>query len=119
MSSTILSKAYKNWVEITLNRPDRLNSFNEEMHLALRAELERARDSGARAILLTGSGRAFCAGQEHRAAGRSGLAPVARFADAPTYLDPQRHPGTLRRIRRHRSARAAPGHGFDPESRER
>lgn len=64
MSSTILSKTNKNWVEITLNRPDRLNSFNEEMHLALRAELERARDSGARAILLTGSGRGFCAGQD-------------------------------------------------------
>lgn len=64
MSSTILSNTYKNWVEITLNRPDRLNSFNEEMHLALRAELECARDFGARAILLTGSGRGFCAGQD-------------------------------------------------------
>ena len=64
MSDTILTQAHENWVEITLNRPDRLNSFNNEMHLALRAELETARDKGARAILLTGAGRGFCAGQD-------------------------------------------------------
>lgn len=64
MSDTILSQDNGNWVEITLNRPDRLNSFNDEMHLALRAEIEKARDSGKRAILLTGAGRGFCAGQD-------------------------------------------------------
>lgn len=51
-------------MEIALNRPDRLNSFNDEMHRALRAALEDARDHGMRAILLTGSGRGFCAGQD-------------------------------------------------------
>lgn len=35
-----------------------------EMHLALRAALEQARDSGARAVLITGAGRGFCAGQD-------------------------------------------------------
>lgn len=64
MSNTILAQDHGNWVEITLNRPDRLNSFNDEMHYALRAEIEKARDNGARAILLTGSGRGFCAGQD-------------------------------------------------------
>lgn len=64
MSDTILSQDNGNWVEITLNRPDRLNSFNDEMHLALRSEIEKARDNGARAILLTGAGRGFCAGQD-------------------------------------------------------
>lgn len=48
---------------ITLNRPDRLNSFNPEMHLALRAALQRAGEE-ARAVLLTGAGRGFCAGQD-------------------------------------------------------
>lgn len=48
---------------ITLNRPERLNSFNPEMHLQLRAALERAGDE-ARAVLLTGAGRGFCAGQD-------------------------------------------------------
>ena len=64
MSDTILSQDHGDWVEITLNRPDRLNSFNDEMHLALRAALESARDGGARAVLLTGAGRGFCAGQD-------------------------------------------------------
>ncbi|MGB3408953.1 MAG: 2-(1,2-epoxy-1,2-dihydrophenyl)acetyl-CoA isomerase PaaG [Jannaschia sp.] len=64
MSGTLLVETHGPWVEITLNRPDRLNSFNEDMHLALRAALEAARDDGARAILLTGAGRAFCAGQD-------------------------------------------------------
>ena len=64
MTDTVLVETHENWVEITLNRPDRLNSFNDEMHLALRAALEGARDTGARAVLLTGSGRGFCAGQD-------------------------------------------------------
>ncbi len=64
MSDTILSQSHGNWVEITLNRPDRLNSFTEEMHFALRSAIEGARDSAARAILLTGAGRGFCAGQD-------------------------------------------------------
>ena len=64
MTKTILVENHENWVEITLNRPDRLNSFNDEMHLILRSALEQARDNGARAILLTGAGRGFCAGQD-------------------------------------------------------
>ncbi|MDX8352963.1 2-(1,2-epoxy-1,2-dihydrophenyl)acetyl-CoA isomerase PaaG [Cognatiyoonia sp. IB215182] len=64
MSGTILSVDHGNWVEVTLNRPDKLNSFNDEMHLALRAVLESAISGGSRAILLTGAGRGFCAGQD-------------------------------------------------------
>ncbi|MCA0871102.1 2-(1,2-epoxy-1,2-dihydrophenyl)acetyl-CoA isomerase PaaG [Seohaeicola saemankumensis] len=64
MSDTILVTDHGGWTEITLNRPDRLNSFTEEMHLALRAAIEAARDGGARALLLTGAGRGFCAGQD-------------------------------------------------------
>ncbi len=64
MSDSILVQAHADWVEITLNRPDRLNAFTEEMHVALRAALEGARDGGARAVLLTGAGRGFCAGQD-------------------------------------------------------
>ncbi|MCI5095928.1 MAG: 2-(1,2-epoxy-1,2-dihydrophenyl)acetyl-CoA isomerase PaaG [Rhodobacteraceae bacterium] len=64
MTESILVQDHGNWVEITLNRPDRLNSFNDEMHYALRAAIENARDTGKRAILLTGAGRGFCAGQD-------------------------------------------------------
>jgi 2-(1,2-epoxy-1,2-dihydrophenyl)acetyl-CoA isomerase len=64
MTDTIIAQNHGTWVEITLNRPDRLNSFNDEMHTGLRATIEAARDGGARAILLTGAGRGFCAGQD-------------------------------------------------------
>jgi 2-(1,2-epoxy-1,2-dihydrophenyl)acetyl-CoA isomerase len=50
---------------VTLNRPQRLNAFTEEMHLALRAALDEAEaDDACGALLLTGAGRAFCAGQD-------------------------------------------------------
>jgi 2-(1,2-epoxy-1,2-dihydrophenyl)acetyl-CoA isomerase len=50
---------------VTLNRPARLNAFTEEMHVALRAALDAAQaDPDCGALLLTGAGRAFCAGQD-------------------------------------------------------
>src|ERR671914_369521 len=50
---------------VTLNRPEKLNAFNPEMHKLLRAALEQALDdAGVRAVLLTGAGRGFCAGQD-------------------------------------------------------
>jgi 2-(1,2-epoxy-1,2-dihydrophenyl)acetyl-CoA isomerase len=50
---------------ITLNRPDKLNSFNEAQHRALKAAVDAvAADPGCRAIILTGAGRGFCAGQD-------------------------------------------------------
>jgi 2-(1,2-epoxy-1,2-dihydrophenyl)acetyl-CoA isomerase len=50
---------------LTLNRPNNLNSFNAEMHAQLMAELNSAADDPTvRAIVITGAGRAFCAGQD-------------------------------------------------------
>jgi 2-(1,2-epoxy-1,2-dihydrophenyl)acetyl-CoA isomerase len=50
---------------ITLNVPHRLNAFTEAMHLALKGALAEAEaDSDCRALLLTGAGRGFCAGQD-------------------------------------------------------
>lgn len=50
---------------LTLNRPDRLNSFNDAMHAEVRDALGRVRsDASARVLLLTGAGRGFCAGQD-------------------------------------------------------
>jgi len=47
---------------ITLNRPDRLNSFTAKMHQEVREALSKLGD--ARVVVLTGSGRGFCAGQD-------------------------------------------------------
>ncbi len=50
---------------VTLNRPDRLNSFTAQMHEELRDALAKVRaDASARVLLLTGAGRGFCAGQD-------------------------------------------------------
>jgi 2-(1,2-epoxy-1,2-dihydrophenyl)acetyl-CoA isomerase len=53
------------WRIITLNRPDRLNAFNAEMHRALAQTLDEAGGDGTcRAVMLTGAGSGFCAGQD-------------------------------------------------------
>lgn len=50
---------------VTLNRPQRLNSFTDDMHVALKMALDDAQaDPGCRALMITGAGRAFCAGQD-------------------------------------------------------
>jgi 2-(1,2-epoxy-1,2-dihydrophenyl)acetyl-CoA isomerase len=50
---------------LILNRPERLNAFSETMQLALKAAISEAEaDEECRALLLTGAGRAFCAGQD-------------------------------------------------------
>ena len=65
LAETVLVSLEAGVLTLTLNRPDKLNSFNEEMHLALRAGFQRAADDPAvRAVLLNGSGRGFCAGQD-------------------------------------------------------
>jgi 2-(1,2-epoxy-1,2-dihydrophenyl)acetyl-CoA isomerase len=64
-SETVLVDFKDHVLRLTLNRPDKLNAFNDEMHLALRAGIQRAHDDEqVRAVLLTGSGRGFCAGQD-------------------------------------------------------
>ena len=50
---------------VTLNRPERLNAFTDAMHEELRAALEEAEaDEDCRALMITGAGRGFCAGQD-------------------------------------------------------
>ena len=49
---------------ITLNRPEAYNAFTTEMHQALRAALEEAAAHDVRAVVITGAGKGFCAGQD-------------------------------------------------------
>ncbi|MGQ0828413.1 MAG: enoyl-CoA hydratase [Bacteroidota bacterium] len=54
-----------NVLKITLNRPDKFNSFNREMALQLQEALDKAEnDKSIRAVYITGEGKAFCAGQD-------------------------------------------------------
>lgn len=65
MMEFILSHVEKGVMTLTLNRPERLNSFNDEMHAQLAECLKQVeRDDTIRCLLLTGAGRGFCAGQD-------------------------------------------------------
>ena len=62
---TILFEVSDNIGTITLNRPDKLNSFNSQMHAEMADVLQRAiAEDGIRCLVLTGAGRGFCAGQD-------------------------------------------------------
>jgi 2-(1,2-epoxy-1,2-dihydrophenyl)acetyl-CoA isomerase len=72
---------------ITLNRPDVLNAFNRALHKALREALKEARDPEVRAVVLTGAGRGFSAGQD-----------LKEFGESPDVSDALResyHPNVL------------------------
>jgi 2-(1,2-epoxy-1,2-dihydrophenyl)acetyl-CoA isomerase len=51
---------------LTLNRPEVFNAFDANLHAALAAGLEQAADGAVRAVVITGAGRGFCAGQDLR-----------------------------------------------------
>jgi 2-(1,2-epoxy-1,2-dihydrophenyl)acetyl-CoA isomerase len=57
---------------ITLNRPDKMNAFTRALHAGLREALTDARDPEVRAVVITGAGRGFCAGQDLTEFGESG-----------------------------------------------
>src|SRR5580765_3789043 len=62
--SEVLTSREGGVLTITLNRPDVFNAFNRDLHAALRAALEDAGDPGVRAVVITGAGRGFSAGQD-------------------------------------------------------
>ncbi|MGP3926050.1 enoyl-CoA hydratase-related protein [Streptomyces sp. 8N616] len=65
MADTVLHEVTDGLATITLNRPDAMNALNIETKVALRDSLREAADDPAvRAVLLIGSGRAFCVGQD-------------------------------------------------------
>jgi 2-(1,2-epoxy-1,2-dihydrophenyl)acetyl-CoA isomerase len=65
MSEEVRVEQHDGWRKLILNRPDKMNAANEAMLTALLAALDAAEaDRSCRALLLTGEGRGFCAGQE-------------------------------------------------------
>src|SRR3954462_4088416 len=72
---------------ITLNRPEKMNAFTRNLHAELKAALKQARDPGVRAVVVTGAGRAFCAGQD--------LTEFAETGDVGDSLRATYHPNIL------------------------
>jgi 2-(1,2-epoxy-1,2-dihydrophenyl)acetyl-CoA isomerase len=72
---------------ITLNRPDVLNAFNRALHVALREALKEAQDPDVRAVVLTGAGRGFSAGQD--------LTEFSETGDVAGALRSSYHPNVL------------------------
>jgi 2-(1,2-epoxy-1,2-dihydrophenyl)acetyl-CoA isomerase len=77
-------------LQVTLNRPEKLNALNPEMHKLLRQALERAAEEReVRAVLLTGAGRGFCAGQDLSERDVSpGAAPIDLSVSLGSYYNP-------------------------------
>jgi 2-(1,2-epoxy-1,2-dihydrophenyl)acetyl-CoA isomerase len=62
--SSILFEIKDSIAFITLNRPDKLNSFNREMALLMQEKLDACKDATVRCVYITGAGKAFSAGQD-------------------------------------------------------
>lgn len=72
-AAPLLVEQGRGWTKLTLNRPQKLNAFDAGLHAALlRALDDAARDPACRAVLLTGAGRGFCAGQDLAEPGLTG-----------------------------------------------
>lgn len=81
---------------VTLNRPQQLNSFTKRMHAELREALATIREDDAiRVMVLTGAGRAFCAGQDLRERKRSGNEKPDQTPDLGASLEANYHPLVL------------------------
>ncbi len=86
---TILFDVTNAIARLTLNRPDKLNSFNTQMHAEIRQALSVLPGSGARVLVLTGAGRGFCAGQD---LSDRAVTPGSQAADLGESIDKRYNP---------------------------
>ncbi|MBS0386286.1 MAG: 2-(1,2-epoxy-1,2-dihydrophenyl)acetyl-CoA isomerase [Proteobacteria bacterium] len=91
---TILLEIGAGVARLTLNRPDRLNSFTVQMHDEVSRALESVSKSEARVLVLTGAGRGFCAGQD---LGDRAVAPGGEGVDLGESLEKRYNP-LIRRL---------------------
>jgi 2-(1,2-epoxy-1,2-dihydrophenyl)acetyl-CoA isomerase len=89
---SILFEVDSGIARLTLNRPDKLNSFNIQMHAEVREALSGIPGSGARVLVLTGAGRGFCAGQD---LGDRAVAPGSQGVDLGESIENRYNPLVL------------------------
>jgi enoyl-CoA hydratase len=105
MSDTIaLSTPFPGITQVTLNRPDRLNAMNAELVQELHQALNTVNlDPECRVVILTGAGRAFCAGLDLNGYGRAPTLPPGEHGQVQSAMATQQHIASLiphmRRIR--------------------
>ena len=105
MATTIMYEQAAQVAVITLNRPDSLNSFNQEMRLELiDATTRAARDASVRVVVLTGAGRCFSAGADLKAGLKTG-------AQVETMLNQEYKPSLMNLYQMQKPVIAAV-HGF-------
>jgi len=76
-------------LRITLNRPEKLNAFNPELHQGLAAAMARAEsESAVRCVLITGAGRGFCAGADLTQRDMKSAAPIDLGAGLDAWYNP-------------------------------
>jgi len=96
LNDTVIHEARDGYDVLTLNQPERLNPFNEKQHAALAAALDRVeQNADCRAVILTGAGRGFCAGQD---LGERDFAKSAERPDLGAGLEKHYNP-LVRRLR--------------------
>lgn len=82
MTETVLYSVTDNVALITVNDPDRRNAVTDEMSAGLREAVERAEaDTGVHAVVITGAGKAFCAGADLSALGAAAEEGLLRIYD--------------------------------------
>ena len=89
---TILFEVESGIARLTLNRPDKLNCFNMQMHAEVREALAGLAGGDARVLVLTGAGRGFCAGQD---LGDRAVTPGAQGVDLGESLENRYNPLVL------------------------
>lgn len=93
---TILFEVKDGFAQLTLNRPDKLNSFNAQMHREIRECMKTVEgDDNIRCLLITGAGRGFCAGQD---LGDRDVSPGAEMPDLGDSIEKNYNP-LLRRLK--------------------
>lgn len=96
MNDTVIHERRDGCAVLTLNQPHRLNPFNERQHEALAGALDAIEaEDGCRAVVLTGAGRGFCAGQD---LGERGFSTGAQIPDLGAGLEKHYNP-LVRRLR--------------------